>query len=230
MVFLQREHLLPSRTHVAHVIRLDYDKICSYVGRLVGDGGKRAVRVYNESAAWRKLGVFSIDPSRGRFLELVARIRSPKSILEIGPGIGYSALWFLRGTSPTATLDVIEVNPDVARKFRKVMTREGCRNKIRIHRGEALQVLGKIDKIFDCIFIDAEKNEYPDYLRHALRLTCPGSVILADNMFWSDIITGQKRTTQHGVRKYTEMIFKDKRLCSLIVPLGDGLAISFRVE
>ena len=178
----------------------------------------------------KKYDVFSIDPSRGRFLELITRIRSPKSILEIGPGIGYSALWFLRGASPTTTLDVIEVNSHVARKFEQVMARENHRNKIKIHRGAALQVLAKMGKIFDCIFIDADKNEYPDYLRHSLRLTRRGSVILADNMFWSDIATGQKQMDQQGVRKYTEMIFKDKRLSSLIIPLGDGLAISYRIR
>ncbi len=190
---------------------------------------KRAGR-YNESAAMKKYDVFSIDPSRGRFLELITRIRSPKSILEIGPGIGYSSLWFLKGASPATTLDVIEVNSHVAREFGRVMAREGYRNKIRIHQGAALQVLAKMEKVFDCIFIDADKNEYPDYLRHSLRLTKRGSVILADNMFWSDIATGQKQTGQRGVRRYTEMIFKDKRLSSLILHLGDGLAISYRIK
>ncbi|MGO9643756.1 MAG: O-methyltransferase [Candidatus Bathyarchaeia archaeon] len=175
---------------------MDYDEVCSYVEHLVGDGSKALARVHNESVVMRKYGVFSIDPSRGRFLELITRIRSPKSILEIGPGIGYSALWFLRGACPTTTLDVIEVNSHVAREFEKVMTREGCRNKIKIHQGEALQVLPKMEKIFDCIFIDADKNEYPEYLRHALRLTRRGSLILADNMFWSHLPTGQKRTDQ----------------------------------
>jgi predicted O-methyltransferase YrrM len=212
------------------VSSVDYDELCRYVERLVGDGSEALARVYNESAAMKKHGVFSIDPPSGRFLELITRIRSPKSILEIGPGIGYSALWFLKGASPTTTLDVIEANSHVARKFEKVMARVGCHNKIKIHQGAALQVLAKMEKIFDFIFIDADKNEYPDYLRHSLRLTQRGSVILADNMFWSDIVTGQRQTDQQGVRKYTEMIFKDKRLSSLIIPIGDGLAISCRIR
>ncbi|HYW02119.1 MAG TPA: O-methyltransferase [Candidatus Acidoferrum sp.] len=212
------------------VSAVDYTEISRYVEGLVGDGGEALARVYNESAAMKKHDVFSIDPSRGRFLELITRIRSPRSILEIGPGIGYSSLWFLKGASPATTLDVIEVNSHVAREFERVMAKEGCRNKIRIHQGAALQVLAKMEKVFDCIFIDADKNEYPDYLRHSLRLTQRGSVILADNMFWSDIATGQKQTGQRGVRSYTEMIFKDKRLSSLILPLGDGLAISYRIR
>ena len=79
---------------------------------------------------------------------------------------------------------------------------------------------------------NSDKDEYPDYLRHSLRLTRRGSVILADDIykFWNKIPTGQKQAEQQGVRGYTEMISKDKRLSSLILPLGDGLAISFRIK
>jgi len=211
---------------------MDYDEVRTYVERLVGDGSKALARVHNESAAMKNHGVFPIDAPTGRFLELITRIRSPKSILEIGPGIGYSSLWFLKGASPTTTLDVIEVNPHIARKFEKIMAREDCRNTIKIHHGAALPVLAKMKRTFDCIFIDANKDEYPDYLRHSLRLTRRGSVILADDIykFWNKIPTGQKQADQQGVRGYTEMISKDKRLSSLILPLGDGLAISFRIK
>jgi predicted O-methyltransferase YrrM len=209
---------------------VEYEEICSYVESLIGDGGSGLARVYNESVAMKQYDVFSIDPPRGRFLELIARIRSPMSILEIGPGIGYSALWLLKGASPNTTLDVIELNSDVAREFGRVITRAGYRNKVRIHQGPALQVLRKMKKVFDCIFIDADKNEYPDYLRQALRLTRRGSIILADNMFWSDLLNGRRRLRTLGIREYTRMIFTDKRLASLIIPLGDGLAISFRVK
>src|SRR5208337_3383956 len=214
------------------VVSMDYTEVSSYIERLVGDGGEALARVFNESAAMKKYDVFSIDPSRGRFLELITRIRSPKSILEIGPGIGYSSLWFLKGASPATTLDVIEVNSHVAREFEKIMAREDCRNTIKINHGAALPVLAKMKRTFDCIFIDANKDEYPDYLRHSLRLTRRGSVILADDIykFWNNIPTEQKQADQQGVRGYTEMIFKDKRLSSLILPLGDGLAISFRIK
>jgi len=211
---------------------VDYDEVCRYVEGLVGNGSQALARVYNESVAMKEHGVFPIGAPTGRFLELITRIRSPKNILEIGPGIGYSTLWFLKGASPTTTLEVIEVNSHVVRKLQKIIAREGCRNKIKIHHGAALQVLAKMEKIFDCIFIDADKNEYPEYLRHSLRLTRRGSVILADDIykFWNDTPTKRKKASQRGVRGYTEMIFKDKRLISLILPLGDGLAISFRLK
>jgi predicted O-methyltransferase YrrM len=209
---------------------MDYDEVGSYVERLVGDGSEALARVYNESVAMEKHGVFPINAPSGRFLELITGIRSPKSILEIGPGIGYSALWLLRAASPTTTLEVIEINSHVAQEFEKVMRRTGYPNKVKVHRGPALKILTKMNKTFDCVFIDADKKEYPDYLRHSLRLTRRGSVILADNMFWSDILGGQKQVDQQGIREYTEMIFTDKRLTSLIIPLGDGLAISFRVK
>jgi len=210
---------------------LEHDEIRRYVDRLVGNGGEDLARVYNESVELRKYGVFPIDAPCGRFLELLTRIRSPKSILEIGSGIGYSALWLLRGATSTTTLDVIEMNPNIASIFEKVMAKQNCRNEIKVHRGPALQILAKMEKIFDFIFIDADKNEYPDYLRLSLRLTQPGSVIIADDIykFWNEALVGQKRTDGQGVRGYTEMIFEDERLSSLVIPVGDGLAISFRI-
>jgi predicted O-methyltransferase YrrM len=208
---------------------MKYDYVCNYVERLVGDGGTTLNQVYRKSAAMKKFGVFSIDPPRGRFLELIARMMSPKKILEIGPGIGYSALWLLKCAGSSATLDAIELNAQVARKLEDVMAKTGYRRRVRIHQGAALEVLSHMKGSFDCVFIDAEKDEYPDYLRQSLRLTRQGSVILADNMFWSDLLTGRERGVR-GVREYTKMIFRNKRLSSLIVPLGDGLAVSFRIK
>lgn len=202
-----------------------------YVEHLVGKGDASISRAFKKSLEMRPYGVVPIDPSRGRLLELVARIRSPKRILEIGPGVGYSALWFFQGITRNSRLEVIEVNSHVATEFEKTMKRAGREGKVTIHHGKALQVLPKLKGYFDCIFIDADKDEYPDYLRHGMRLTRAGSIILADNLFWHGSVLGRKnREGTRGIMQYTKMIFRDKRLCSLIIPLGDGVGISLRVK
>jgi len=97
--------------------------------------------------------------------------------------------------------------------------------------GPALQVLPRLHDYFDCVFIDADKKEYPEYLRHAMRLTRKGSIILADNLFWHGTIF--KKSFGSGsaeILTYTKNIFSDKRLCSLLIPLGDGLSLSFRIK
>jgi len=110
------------------------------------------------------------------------------------------------------------------------MKRAGFGKRYTIHSGPALQVLPRVKKGFDIVFIDADKAEYPSYLKHSMRLTHVGSVILADNLFWGgSVIDGKRREDVNGIREYTDMIFKDKRLRSLVVPLGDGLGLSYRV-
>jgi caffeoyl-CoA O-methyltransferase len=103
---------------------------------------------------------------------------------------------------------------------------------MRIHHGGALSVLKHIHGPYELIFIDADKKEYPEYLKQALRLTQPGSMIIADSMFWHGATIrgeGEKESTR-AIIEYTERIFHDPRLSSLIIPLGDGMAISSRVR
>jgi predicted O-methyltransferase YrrM len=209
-----------------------YEDVLDYVHRLVGEGDRLQDWVYAKSQELRDLGVFPIDPTRGRFLELLARMTSPSRVLEIGSGAGYSALWFMKGMGGKGKLDAIEVNPEVVEVLREVTKKAGLQRRIRIHSGPALAMLRKMKGPYDIVFIDADKDEYPVYLDHALRLTKARSAILADNMLWSGAtVLGDTRSEGvHGIMEYTKRIFADKRLFSIIIPLGDGLAVSYRIK
>jgi predicted O-methyltransferase YrrM len=210
---------------------LDYQEVSDYVTELVGEGDQFRKWVYEKSQELSELGVHPIDPTRGRFLELLARVRSPNRVLEVGSGAGYSALWFMEGMGRKGTLDAIEVNPRVAATLKQVATKAGLQRRINIHHGSALEILRHLKRPYDIVFIDADKDEYPEYLDHALRLTKPGAIILADNMLWSGAaVRGDKtRIGVEGIMEYTKRIFTDTRLTSIIIPLGDGLAMSYRV-
>ena len=133
-------------------------------------------------------------------------------------------------TITNSKLEVVEHNPHVAAEFEKIMKAAGFSKRITIHLGAALQVLPRLKKCFDIVFIDADKNEYPSYLKHSMRLTHAGSVIIADNLLWGgSVIDRKRRKGLSGIREYTRMIFNDGRLRSLVLPLGDGLGLSYRV-
>ena len=211
---------------------LQYEDIMNYVSSLVGAGDELQVWVQSRSNELSEYGVVPIDPTRGRFLELIARNRSPRRILEIGSGAGYSALWFIKGMGRKGTLESIEVDPHVASEFQEVIKKAGLKRRIKIHQGAALVILRKLKGPYDLVFIDADKDEYPQYLRHAMKLTGPGSIILADNLFWSGatFLPGVRKEGAEGIIEYTRRIFNDSRLSSLIIPLGDGLGISYRIK
>jgi len=208
-----------------------YEEILEYVQNLVGDGDELLKWVYKRSDELREEGVYQIDASSGRLIELLARLRSPKLVLEIGSAVGYSALWFMKGMPPDGMLDAIEMNPKVVKALEVTIKKAGLEGRIRIHEGRALDILPTMKSSYDMVFIDADKDPYPEYLEHALRLTKPGSVILAHNMFMDlSTVRGEKSSKQKGIAEYTKRIFTDQRLSSFVVPIGDGLALSLRTK
>ena len=204
----------------------------NYVGGLVGSGDELQVWVWSKSNELRELGVVPIDPTRGRFLELIARIKSPRRVLEIGSGAGYSELWFMKGMDQKGKLETIEVDLQVASELQEVIQKAGLQRRIKVHHGEALEILRKLKGPYDVVFIDADKDEYPHYLQHAMKLTSPGSIILADNLLWggATFLPGVQQEGAEGIIEYTKRIFNDSRLSSLVIPLGDGLGVSYRVK
>jgi len=208
-----------------------YEEVSDYVERLVGDGGELLAWVSRRSDELREFGVLRIDPSRGRLLELIARLRSPKRVLEVGSGAGYSALWFLKGMPADGILDAIEHNPKAARALEATIRKAGVENRVRIHQGRALDVLLGLEGPYEVVFIDADKDEYPNYFEQVFRLTRPGAVILADNMLWhGSTVQGKDRKGARGIVEYTKRIFSHPEFSSLILPLGDGLALSYRTK
>jgi predicted O-methyltransferase YrrM len=182
-----------------------HEDIMSYISDLVGEGDELRVTVRRRSVEFREHGVVSIDPTRGRLLELIARLVAPRKVLEIGPGVGYSALWFLQGMGGKGRLEAVEINPEVAQELHAVVARSGLSHRVKIHLGPALDALRKLKGPFDIIFIDADKDEYPEYLKHAMKLTQPGAVILADNMLWSGatFLRNVRRDHTKGIVEYT---------------------------
>jgi caffeoyl-CoA O-methyltransferase len=209
-----------------------YEDVQEYVEKLVGDEDELLSWTHKKSFALRDQGVHPIPSTTGRFLELLARSRSPRKVLEIGSGAGYSALWLMKGMNEKGTIDTIEQNPEAVKALESVVKKSGHEGQIRIHHGRALSVLKHIHGPYDLVFIDADKREYPEYLKQALRLSQAGSMIIADNMFWHGAtIRGEKEEeSTRGIIEYTERIFRDSRLSSLIIPLGDGIGVSSRIK
>lgn len=210
---------------------MSYEEVSEYVQRLVGEGDELLKWVSKRSNELIGCGVFQIGPSIGRLLELLARLRSPKRVLEIGSGAGYSAVWLMKGMPPDGILDTIELNSQVVEALKATIRKAGLEERIRIHHGRALDVLREMKEPYDMVFIDGDKDEYPNYLEEALRLTRPGSIIVADDMLWGgSAIRREGKERLRGITEYTKRIFNDSRLSSLIIPLGDAPALSYRTR
>jgi predicted O-methyltransferase YrrM len=133
-------------------------------------------------------GLPAIDVSapQGRFLELLARISGARRILEVGTLGGYSTIWLARALPPDGRLVTLEVDAHHAEVARANLERAGVADRVDLRVGPALDALPRLAEEgagpFDLTFIDADKAGTPDYVAWALRLSRPGSVIVADNV------------------------------------------------
>ncbi|MDN4074149.1 O-methyltransferase [Fictibacillus terranigra] len=133
-------------------------------------------------------GLPSIDvsPSQGKFLYLLAKLRGAKHILEIGTLGGYSSIWMARALPEDGKLITLEYSEKHAKVARENIRKAGLDEKIEVIVGPALEslptLIGKGYSSFDLIFIDADKPNNPHYLKWALQLSKPGTLIIGDNV------------------------------------------------
>lgn len=132
------------------------------------------------------LPTIQVTPNQGKLLSILAQSIHARSILEIGTLGGYSAIWLARALAPGGRLITLEVDPRHATVAQANFKRAGLENQIELRLGPALDSLARLAaegrEPFDFVFIDADKPNIPAYFTWALKLTRPGSLIIADNM------------------------------------------------
>ena len=173
-----------------------------------------------------------ISPIQGKFLQLLAAASNARSILEIGSLGGYSGIWLARALPPRGRLITLEINPTHAAVVRKSFEKAGVSDRTEVRVGNALDLLPKLESEapFDLVFIDADKAPYPQYLEWALRLSRPGSIIVADNCIRRGIAfqtPGDESVA--GIVEFNKRIASDPRLVSLLLPMDDDYTDGFAV-
>ncbi len=175
-----------------------------------------------------------VSPNEGKLLQLLAEMIGAGRILEIGTLGGYSAINLARGMAEGGTLVSLEIDERHAGVARKNIERVGLGETVEIRVGDARELLAELAESdegpFDLVFIDADKEGYPEYLEWSMRLSRPGSLILADNTIRGGSVLDPKDESARATRDFNEKIANDPRLSAIVVPLirerVDGLAIA----
>ncbi len=165
---------------------------------------------------------------QGRVLSMLSKIMQPKYILEIGTYTGYSALCLAEGLQKGGQLHTIDINEELIGIQRRYFDRSGFGPQIVQHHGDALKIIPTLNPVFDLVFIDAEKTEYPAYLESVLAKTRSGSIILSDNVLWSGKVIEpleEKDKTTQILLDYNERLRNDHRLETVLLPIRDGLTL-----
>lgn len=172
------------------------------------------------------LPAIQIRPSLGKLLALLVRISGASRVLEIGTLAGYSAVWLGRALPETGRLYTLEVSERHAAIARRTIARAGLAERIHVLLGHALDTLAGLpaDQPFDMVFIDADKPSYPAYLDHALRLTRPGGLIIADNVIRGGAVLEPVATGSdvRAVQEYNDRVAHDARLEGTILLTRSG--------
>ncbi|MFF0215418.1 O-methyltransferase [Streptomyces vinaceus] len=170
----------------------------------------------NADAEAAGLPAHQVAPNQGKLLHLLARIRGARTVLEIGTLGGYSTIWLARALPAGGRLVTLEVDPHCADVAEANIARAGLADVVDVRRGPALELLPRLTDLapFDLVFIDADKPSNPDYLKWALELTGPGSVIIGDNVVRDGAVVDPDSTDPRvqGVRRFTELIAEHPNL------------------
>ena len=161
----------------------------------------------------------------------ILKVQMPESILEIGTAIGYSAICFSEYLKDGGKIDTIERDLKMALEAKQNIANMNLTNTIKIHIGDAVEILPKIHEKYDVIFIDAAKSKYPFFLEQSLRLINKNGIIFADNILYkgyvmSDYNKHKQRTAVRNLREYINLANENPLIETKILEVGDGLAIS----
>jgi len=212
-------------------INLDY--ITEYLSQVLPEskGILRELEIYAKENQ-----VPVIYPEVRYLLEVLCKIHKPARILEIGTAIGYSALVMNNALDGNVNITTVERDPDVSvvalENFRKAKA-----DNIRLIEDDAVVVLDSLSSKFDMIFIDAAKGYYNDFFCRCINLINDNGLIICDNVLYKGmtatddlLLRHRQKTIVVRMREFLETICNHKNLTTSIIPIGDGVSVSYYKE
>jgi predicted O-methyltransferase YrrM len=176
----------------------------------------------------------SSDHLIGQWLAMVVRMMKPARILEIGTFTGYGTLAMAAALPDNGIIHTIEINDELENHLKDWIGRSPHGHKIRLHIGDALEIIPKMDETFDLVFIDGEKDQYNAYYDLVFDKIKPGGILLADNALWSgkvldgDIPENDRFTL--GVMEFNDRIQADPRVENVLLPVFDGMMVVYFIS
>lgn len=169
------------------------------------------------------------------FLEITARAMNAKRILEIGMAIGYAVVHLARALPEDGLIVTIEPNDEMIRRAEDYLTRAGVRERVRIERGLALEVIPRLEETFDLVYLDALKEEYSAYLDASLPLLRVGGVVIADNVLWGGQVAGEIRSpdqtaSTQALRSFNQLLVNHPQLRAEVLSFGDGIGYGVKIR
>ena len=168
-------------------------------------------------------------PYQGRVLSMISKLVRPKTILELGTFTGYATLCLAEGLQKDGEIHTIDINEELEDFQRKYFDKSGYGENIHQHVGSAIDIIPKLNKTYDLVFIDADKPNYVNYFNLIVDRLNPGGIILSDNVLWHGKVVEplkDKDISTKVLLEYNTLLKNDPRIETVLLPIRDGLTIS----
>lgn len=209
---------------------INFEFITRYVRGLVKDDIKKLYDfAHNKDIPVAK-------PETTKLLHILSLTKKPKKILELGTGIGCSAI-ILSKASEDSKILTVEKNPDNYNEAIELIAQNNLTSRITVINDDGINVLKNLDEKnekFDFIFLDSAKAQYIDYYPYLTKMLEEGGMLVTDNVLYGgmvatdELLEHRKKTIVKRLRMYIDAITNDKTLQTVVVPIGDGVAISIK--
>lgn len=170
---------------------------------------------------------------QGLLLSLLSKMLRPANVLEIGTFTGYSALCLAEGLAPDGKLHTIEVNVEYEDRIRRYFSQSPLNGRIILHVGDAREVVPALPNVWDLVFIDADKENYPLYYDLVFPHVKDGGFILADNVLWNGKVTEEEPACDKNTRAimaFNDKVQQDSRVRNLLLPFRDGIMMIEKLQ
>ena len=166
---------------------------------------------------------------QGRVLSMLSKIINPKHILELGTYTGYATLCLAEGMQENGTVDTIDINEELEEIQEKYFNLSDYKGQIIQHIGDATEIIPTLNKKFDLVFIDADKENYINYWNLIVPMMNKGGIILSDNVLWSGKVLEEVKKNDKStpiLLEYNKLVNEDPRVETVLLPIRDGLTVS----
>ena len=166
---------------------------------------------------------------QGRVLSILSKIINPKHILELGTYTGYATLCLAEGMQENGTVDTIDINEELEEIQEKYFNLSDYKGQIIQHIGYATEIIPTLNKKFDLVFIDADKENYINYWNLIVPMMNKGGIILSDNVLWSGKVLEEVKKNDKStpiLLEYNKLVNEDPRVETVLLPIRDGLTVS----
>ena len=210
------------------------DGLDEYILRHIDAEGNYLHALWRDTQLRLAYGQMASGHLQGRMLKMLVRMIRPRRLLELGTFSGYSALSMAEGLEDGAELHTVEVFDELEDFLRQWIGGSPWADRIHLHIGDALDIVPRMDMVWDMVFVDADKRHYADHYRMLMPRIRPGGYLIADNTLWyGHVLEQHPRESDlqtRGIQAFNDMVAADPHVEKVILPLRDGLTVIRKKE